>query len=139
VRLDRASPTVSSRASSPPRPSTITASYDVALGGTERVLNYECQWIKLDPRDELRFAQRVCAEIATGLILRAKVLNLQKQVIEQYTFTELRVGAARSDLRRSSRRAAASGRSTAAARRDRQRRYRMDAHALPPGFRKVAR
>ena len=31
---------------------------------------------------------------ATGLILRAKVLNDQKHVIEQYTFTELKLGAA---------------------------------------------
>jgi sigma-E factor negative regulatory protein RseB len=118
---------------------TITASYDVTLGATERVLNYECQWIKLDPRDDLRFAQRVCAEIATGLILRAKVLNLQKQVIEQYTFTELRVGAARSDLK--------------AIFKARSRQWQIDGQPrdetataetgwaptrLPPGFRKVA-
>ena len=78
---------------------TITASYEVTLGSTERVLGYECQWIRLDPRDDMRFAQRVCAEFATGLILRAKVLNLQRQVIEQYTFTDLKIGTARSDLR----------------------------------------
>ena len=78
---------------------TIATSYEVTLGPTERVLGYECQWIKLDPRDELRFAQRVCAESATGLIVRAKVLNSQRHAIEQYTFTELKIGAARSDLR----------------------------------------
>jgi len=78
---------------------TIAASYDVSLGPTERVLGYECQWIKLDPRDDLRFTQRVCAESATGLILRAKVINSQHHAIEQYTFTELKIGAARSDLR----------------------------------------
>jgi sigma-E factor negative regulatory protein RseB len=78
---------------------TIGASYDVSLGGTERVLNYECQWVRLDSRDDLRFSQRVCAEISTGLILRAKVVNRDRQVIEQYTFTDLRIGAARSDLK----------------------------------------
>jgi sigma-E factor negative regulatory protein RseB len=71
---------------------TISVSYDVNLGKTERVLGYECQWIKLDPRDGMRFAQRLCAEAGSGLVLRAKVLNDQRQVIEQYTFTELKLG-----------------------------------------------
>ena len=80
---------------------TISASYDVKLGKTERVLGYECQWIRLDPKDGLRFPQRVCSETGTGLILRAKVLNAEKHVIEQYTFTDLKLGdkAARTDLK----------------------------------------
>lgn len=80
---------------------TIAVSYDVALGKSERVLGHECRWIRLDPRDELRFAQRLCSEVATGLILRAKILDAQRQVIEQYTFTDLRLGphVARSDLK----------------------------------------
>ncbi len=80
---------------------TIAASYDVKLGKSERVLGHECQWIRLEPKDDLRFAQRVCSEQSTGLILRAKVLNNQRQVIEQYTFTELRIGpqATRADLK----------------------------------------
>jgi sigma-E factor negative regulatory protein RseB len=71
---------------------TIAASYDVQLGKTERVLGYECQWIRLEPRDGMRFSQRLCSETATGLIVRAKVLNDQHQVIEQYTFTDLKLG-----------------------------------------------
>ena len=80
---------------------TVLASYDVKLGKSERVLGYECQWIRLDPRDEMRFSQRLCSEVGTGLIVRAKVLNAQRQVIEQYTFTELRIGqqATRADLK----------------------------------------
>lgn len=80
---------------------TIAASYDVKLGKTESVLGYECQWIRLEPRDALRFTQRLCSEIGTGLIVRAKTLNDQQHVIEQYTFTDLKLGpqAARTDLR----------------------------------------
>jgi sigma-E factor negative regulatory protein RseB len=80
---------------------TIATSYDVSLGKTERVLGFECQWRRLEPRDSLRFAQRLCSETGSGLILRAKVLNDQRQVIEQYTFTDLKLGAqvARSDLK----------------------------------------
>jgi sigma-E factor negative regulatory protein RseB len=80
---------------------TIAASYDVKLGKSERVLGYECQWIRLEPKDAMRFAQRLCSEVSTGLIVRAKTLNEQRQVIEQYTFTDLRLGSqmARNDLK----------------------------------------
>ena len=80
---------------------TIAASYDVKLGKTERVLGFECQWIRLEPRDGMRFAQRLCSEMNTGLVLRAKVLNDQHQVIEQYTFTDLKLGpqVGRTDLK----------------------------------------
>ncbi|MGZ5045931.1 MAG: MucB/RseB C-terminal domain-containing protein [Usitatibacter sp.] len=74
-------------------PAVIAASYDVTLGPTERVLGYDCQWIRLDPRDALRYPQRLCSEVNTGLVLRAKTLNEQQQVIEQYTFTDLKLGA----------------------------------------------
>jgi sigma-E factor negative regulatory protein RseB len=73
-------------------PEAIAASYEVSLGKTERILGYECQWLRLLPRDNLRFEQRMCAEATTGLVLRAKALNDQRQVIEQYTFTDLKLG-----------------------------------------------
>ena len=79
----------------------IAASYDVRLGATERVVGHECQWIRLDPKDGLRYAQRICAERSTGLIIRARTLNSQGQVIEQYTFTDLKLGpqVVRNDLK----------------------------------------
>ena len=73
-------------------PEALSATYRLSLGKTERVLGYDCQWIRLDPKDELRYAQRLCAEVGTGLILRAKAMNARQQVIEQYTFTALRLG-----------------------------------------------
>jgi sigma-E factor negative regulatory protein RseB len=73
-------------------PEALAASYDVSLGKSERILGHECRWIRLDPKDRLRFAQRLCSEEATGLVLRAKAFNSQRQVIEQYTFTELKLG-----------------------------------------------
>jgi sigma-E factor negative regulatory protein RseB len=80
---------------------TVAASYEVTLGPTERMLGFDCRWIRLDPKDALRYAQRLCSELNTGLVIRAKTLNEQQQVIEQYTFTDLKVGAqvARSDVK----------------------------------------
>lgn len=79
----------------------LAASYEVSLGKTERVLGYECRWIRLEPRDALRYAQSICSEIATGLILRARTHNERRQVIENYSFTDLKLGqaAARTDLK----------------------------------------
>jgi len=80
---------------------TIAKSYDVKLGKSERVLGYDCQWIRLDPRDDKRYPQRLCAEVNSGLVIRAKTFDDHRHVIEQYTFTDLRVGqqVARSDVR----------------------------------------
>ncbi len=82
-------------------PDSIAASYDVKLGKSERVLGYDCQWIRLEPKDDLRYAQRVCAEFNTGLVIRAKTFNQQRQVIEQYTFADLKLGphVARNDVK----------------------------------------
>lgn len=79
---------------------TIAQSYDVKLGKSERVLGYDCQWIRLDPKDNLRYPQRLCAEFNTGLVIRAKTFD-HRHVIEQYTFTDLKLGnhVARSDVK----------------------------------------
>jgi sigma-E factor negative regulatory protein RseB len=80
---------------------TIAKSYDVKLGKSERVLGYDCQWIRLDPRDDKRYPQRLCAEVNSGLVIRAKTFDERRHVIEQYTFTDLRVGSqvVRSDVK----------------------------------------
>jgi len=82
-------------------PEAIAASYDLKLGKTESALGFDCQWIRLEPRDALRYAQSLCAETRSGLVVRAKTFNAQNQVIEQYTFTELKIGpqVARNDVK----------------------------------------
>lgn len=73
-------------------PEAVSASYDVKLGKTESALGFDCRWIRLEPRDNLRYAQAMCAETHSGLVVRAKTFNAQNQVIEQYTFTDLKIG-----------------------------------------------
>lgn len=70
----------------------IGQSYDVKLGNVEHVLGYDCRWIVLDPRDGMRFPERLCSEVGTGLVVRARTMSLQGQVLEQYTFTDLKLG-----------------------------------------------
>ena len=73
-------------------PQSIMESYRVRVGSTERISGHDCQWVILEPKDALRFLQNLCAEIGSGLLVRAKMLNSRNQVIEQFTFTELRLG-----------------------------------------------
>lgn len=121
-------------------PEAIAESYDLKLGKVERVMGQECQWIHLDPKDALRFAQRLCADVSSGLLLRAKTLGLHQQVLEQYTFANLRTGpeVSRGEVRSTFHSQSRNWRT------DRQPRDEVkdvltgwSVGAPPPGFRKV--
>ncbi len=71
----------------------IVAYYNVQKGEIWRVAGSECQAITLVPRDRFRYGQRLCADIATGMLLKAQTLNERGEVVEQFAFTQLRVGA----------------------------------------------
>lgn len=83
-------------------PESLAESYMASLGKEELVLGYDCRWVHLDPRQAgTRFGQRLCVEKGTGLVLRAKSVDKDGRVIEQQTFTDLRMGqqVARSDAK----------------------------------------
>jgi sigma-E factor negative regulatory protein RseB len=122
-------------------PEAIAESYNLRLGEVERVLGQDCQWIHLDPKDALRFAQRLCADISSGLLLRARTLGARQQVLEQYTFTDLRLGTdvSRGEVKSTFHALSKNWRT------DRQPRDEVKEVATgwmvaspPPGFRKVA-
>jgi len=73
-------------------PDLVLSNYTLKVGQVERIGGHDCQWVILEPKDALRFLQKLCAEIASGLVLRAKTLNDRKQVVEQFTFTQLSIG-----------------------------------------------
>jgi sigma-E factor negative regulatory protein RseB len=70
-------------------------SYELRPEGASRVAGREAQVVRLQPRDMLRYAQRLWADIATGLMLRADVLagpaELNK-VLESHAFSEVALG-----------------------------------------------
>jgi sigma-E factor negative regulatory protein RseB len=82
-------------------PEVIAENYSPKLGKVQRVMGYECQWVRLEPKDALRFAQRLCSELTTGLVVRSLTVDAQNKVIEQYFFTDLKLGpqVARSDVK----------------------------------------
>ena len=67
----------------------IAENYRVKLGNVERIAGLDCQWVILEPRDAMRYMQKLCAEIGSGLLLRAKLFNDRKQMVEQFMFTQL--------------------------------------------------
>jgi sigma-E factor negative regulatory protein RseB len=72
--------------------SGINDSYNVRVGGTDRVAGYECQVIALEPRDNLRYGRQFCLESKSGLPLRVRTVNEKNDAVESFAFTELRIG-----------------------------------------------
>ena len=70
----------------------ISESYTVRKEETDRVAGYDCQWIALVPRDDLRYGRRFCAEVGSSLPLRAQTLDPKGERIESFAFTQLTIG-----------------------------------------------
>ena len=75
-------------------PEIVLANYRLRLGKVERIGGHDCQWVILEPKDALRFLQKLCAEVQTGLLMRAKTVNERGQIVEQFSFTQLVMGKA---------------------------------------------
>jgi sigma-E factor negative regulatory protein RseB len=66
--------------------------YNVRKGDIERVGGYSCQVISLEPKDRMRYGHRLWVDSRTGMLLKAKTLDEKNDVLEQFAFTQLRVG-----------------------------------------------
>ncbi len=75
-------------------PKEIAEQYRINLGNVERIAGHDCQWVVLEPKDAMRYLQKLCAELGTGLLLRARLYNDKNQMLEQFMFTQLDVTAA---------------------------------------------
>jgi sigma-E factor negative regulatory protein RseB len=66
--------------------------YDMLAEGSERVAGHDAAVFLLRPRDDRRFAQRLWADQASGLLLRADVLATDGHVLETAAFTDVTIG-----------------------------------------------
>jgi sigma-E factor negative regulatory protein RseB len=66
--------------------------YTVRAGGTERVAGFEGRALVIEPKDAQRFGYRLWVEAGSNLLLKAQVIDRRQQVLEQMTFSELRIG-----------------------------------------------
>ena len=114
--------------------------YTIRKAETERIAGYDCQAIVLEPKDKLRYGHKLWADVATGMLVKAKTFNEKNEVVEQFSFTELQIGG-RIDREKVKSRFAGKGRD-----------WRVEQSAiveanlaslgwvltsLPPGYRKV--
>ena len=76
----------------PDRLKDLAESYTVRKAGVERVAGYDCQVIVLEPKDTLRYGQTLCADLATGMLLKAKTFNDRHKMLETFAFTQLKIG-----------------------------------------------
>ena len=76
----------------PEQLSALSSNYLIKEAGMERVAGYNTQVILFQPKDNLRYAHKIWVHTDSGLLLKAAVLGDKKQVIEQYTFTQLQIG-----------------------------------------------
>lgn len=70
----------------------IVQHYRVVKGSMDRVAGHECQWVALMPKDALRYTRRFCAEVNTGLPLRARASNERDETLETFVFSTLSIG-----------------------------------------------
>ena len=77
----------------PEQLSGIADNYIVKKGDQDRVAGYDCQVIVLEPRDNLRYGHKYCAEHGSGLPLRARAFNEKNEMVESFAFTQLTIGS----------------------------------------------
>ncbi len=77
----------------PKSPSALAEHYRIRKGDVARIAGMESQQIILEPKDDLRFGHHLWADVATGLLLRARLVSEKGDSIEQFVFTEVQIGA----------------------------------------------
>lgn len=70
----------------------VADNYAVRKGGMDRVAGYDCHVVVLEPKDKLRYGHQFCAEVGSGLPLRARTLDEKNEPLESFAFTELKIG-----------------------------------------------
>ena len=76
----------------PEKLSDLTQQYDVKKLDVGRMGGYQCVWVSVMPKDKLRYGRKFCAEVNSGLPLRAQVFNERMEVIESFGFSQLTLG-----------------------------------------------
>lgn len=70
----------------------IAEQYHVRKGEVERIAGYDCQALILEPKDNLRYGHKLWADLATGMLVKAKTFNDKRELVEQFVFTQLQIG-----------------------------------------------
>jgi sigma-E factor negative regulatory protein RseB len=75
-------------------PAEVLERYSLLLGRIERAAGIDCQMIRIEPKDTLRYGYRLCVDPVSGLLLKAQTLNDKREVLEQMAFTDVKLDVA---------------------------------------------
>jgi sigma-E factor negative regulatory protein RseB len=92
VKVDRRSTHPTFPALLPAQSSALAEQYTVAKEETARIAGFDCQAIALKPKDEYRYGYKLWADIASGMLLKARIVNEKGEAVEEFTFTQLSIG-----------------------------------------------
>jgi sigma-E factor negative regulatory protein RseB len=70
----------------------VSENYTIRKGEIERVAGYSCQVLALEPKDRMRYGHRLWADLNTGMLLKAKTFDEKNELLEQFAFTQLKIG-----------------------------------------------
>jgi sigma-E factor negative regulatory protein RseB len=76
----------------PEQLASLASYYTVEKGEVERIAGYDCQSIVLKPKDGMRYGYKLWADAGTGMLVKAKTFNEKGELIEQFFFTDLKIG-----------------------------------------------
>jgi len=78
---------------SPEQQQSLARYYDFRVVGDDRVGGRPVQVVVFEPKDGLRYGHRFWSDGATGLLLKARVLNERGEGVEQFAFSDLTMNA----------------------------------------------
>jgi len=70
----------------------VSENYTIRKGEIERVGGYSCQVLALEPKDRMRYGHRLWADLNTGMLLKAKTFDEKNELLEQFAFTQIKIG-----------------------------------------------
>jgi sigma-E factor negative regulatory protein RseB len=77
---------------SPQQQQALARYYEFRRGEPERVAGLDARAYVFEPRDGLRFGHKFWADEATGLLLKARIVDEKGEVVEQFAFTDVAIG-----------------------------------------------
>jgi sigma-E factor negative regulatory protein RseB len=92
VKVDRRSTHPTFPALLPAQNSALSDQYAVTKEETARIAGFDCQAIVLKPKDEFRYGYKLWADVGSGMLLKARIVNEKGEAVEEFTFTQLSIG-----------------------------------------------
>lgn len=77
----------------PEQLSALGENYQIRTGESTRIAGFDTQVLELRPRDNLRYSHKMWVHKDSGLLLKAAVLSDRQEVVEQYTFIQLKINS----------------------------------------------